>query len=90
MLVEKKILFVARHEGRSLHLKKMHSYLLIVILVRVYKAVKSIHGLLIIMGLIHGKVLLLVCGKIGNLCRGHRHQLVACILWRLIVYLKVN
>ena len=90
MLVEDKILFVARHEWRSLHLQQMQSYLLIVILVSVYKAVKILHGLLIIMGLIDGKVFLLVGRIVGNLCRGHRHQHVAWILCSLIIKLKVN
>ena len=92
MLVEDKIMLVARHERRSLLLQQMHSYLLIVILVRVYKAVKSLYGLLIFMGLIvDGKVMiLLVSREVGDLCRGHRHQLFARVLGRLIVYLKVN
>ena len=80
LLVEDEILFVARHERRSLLLQQMYSYLLIVILVSVYKAVKSLYGLLIIMCLIDGKVILLVSREVGNLCRGHRHQLFAWVI----------
>ena len=90
LLVEDEIVLVARHERRSLLLQQMHSYLLIVILVSVYKAVKSLYGQLILLGLLDGKVVLLVGREVGNLCRGHRHQLVARVIWRLIVNLKVN
>lgn len=91
LLVEDEIVLVARHERRSLLLQQMHSYLLIVILVSVYKAVKGLYGQLILLGLLDGKVvLLLVSREVGNLCRGNRHQLVARVFWRLIVYLKVN
>ena len=90
LLVEDEIVLVARHERRSLLLQQMHSYLLLVILVSVYKAVKSLYGQLILLGLLDGKVVLLVGREVGNLCCGHRHQLAARVIWRLIVYLKVN